>query len=145
MGAEVPQPNTTTKLTNLDDRIQQPVQYRRIGASESLWITQNVDRATGPTAMHWAQINVSGGTIDNTPVQQQIYAPDATLWRWMGSLAVDNQGNMALGYSTSNGRRPISRASRTRDGSRADPLNTLPQTEVQMVAGAGSQNNDLRW
>jgi hypothetical protein len=142
MGSVVPQPNTTNKLDNLGDRIMQKVQYRKIGGAESLWVTHNVGTATGPTAMQWAQINVAGGTIVTTPMQQQIYAPDTTLWRWMGSLAVDNQGNMALGYSTSNGTSPNFPSIAYSGRLASDPLNTLPQTEVQLFVGAGSQTNN---
>jgi hypothetical protein len=141
MGAEVPQPNTAIKLDNIDDRIMQKVQYRKIGGAESLWVTHNVDTASGPTAMQWAQINVTGGTIATAPVQQQIYAPDTTLWRWMGSVAVDGQGNMALGYSTSGATSPRFPSIAYSGRLATDPLNTLPQTEVQLIAGAGSQMN----
>ena len=142
IGVVVPQPNTAVLLDNIDDRLMQRVIYRRIGATESLWITHNVDTPSGPTAMQWAQINVTGGTVGTTPVQQQIYAPDASLYRWMGSIAVDTQGNVALGYSTSNGTAPNFPSIAYSGRLATDPLNTLPQTEVQMVAGAGSQTNN---
>jgi len=141
-GNVVPQPNTTNMLDNIDDRIMQKVQYRRIGGAESLWVTHNVDTPSGTTAMQWAQIDVTGGTIAPTPVQQQIYAPDTTLNRWMGSLAVDQQGNMALGYSTSNATSPNFPSIAYSGRLATDPPNTLPQTEVQLVAGAGSQTNN---
>jgi hypothetical protein len=148
LGNEVPEPNATRKLDNLDDRIMQKVQYRKVGGTESLWVTHNVDpcanvlcTARGPTAMQWAQIDVTGGTIVTTPVQQQIYAPDTTLYRWIGSLAVDSQGNMALGYSTSNGTVPNFPSIAYSGRLATDPPNTLPQTEVQLIAGAGSQKN----
>src|SRR4029077_20547945 len=93
----IPQPNTFNRLDTVDDRLMQKVQYRRVGATESLWVVHNVK--TGSTVKpQWAQIDVTGGVVAATPVQQQIYAPDATLNRWMGSLAADRQGNMALGY-----------------------------------------------
>src|SRR5205807_6313902 len=53
-------------------------------------------------ALPISQIDVTGGVIAPAPVQQQIYQPDATLNRWMGSIAADRLGNVALGYSTSN-------------------------------------------
>ncbi len=140
-GAIVPQPNTTHTLDMIDDRIMQKVQYRKIGPVESLWVTHPVGSAAGPTAMQWAQINVSGGTIATTPVQQQIYAPDTFLYRFMGSIATDNQGNMALGYTTSNGSAPNFPSIAYSGRLATDPLNTLPQTERQMIAGGGSQNN----
>ena len=57
----------------------------------------------------------------------------------MGSIAADKDGNVAIGYSTSNGVAPnfpsIAYAGRLA----TDPPNTLPQTETQLIAGGGSQ------
>src|ERR1700730_8228857 len=91
--------------------------------------------------MQGAQINVAGGTIATTPVQQGIHAPDTTLYRFMGSLAVDNQGNMALGYTTSNGTSPNFPSVAYAGRLATDALNTLPQTEVELIHGNGSQDN----
>ena len=140
-GAIVPQPNAALKLDMIDDRIMQKVQYRKIAGVESLWVTHPVGTASGTTAMQWAQLDVTGGTIVTTPLQQQIHAPDATLYRFMGSLAVDRQGNMALGYTTSNGTAPNFPSIAYSGRLATDPPNTLPQTEVQLVAGGGSQKN----
>jgi hypothetical protein len=142
-GDVVPQPGTTIKLDGLGDRLMQEVQYRKVGAAESLWVVHNVMTSSASTVrLQWAQIDITNGAISTTPVQEQIYAPDTTLNRWMGSLAVDSQGNMALGYSTANDTVPnypsIAYAGRLS----TDPLNTLPQTEVQLVAGAASQTNN---
>ncbi|MEW6129645.1 MAG: C25 family cysteine peptidase [Acidobacteriota bacterium] len=138
----VPQPNTTNTLDTVGDRIMQKVQYRRVGSAESLWVVHNVNVSGSTNRIQWAQINVTGGTIVTTSVQQQIYAPDTTLHRWMGSIAADNQGNMAVGYSTSNGTSPNFPSIAYSGRLAGDPLNTLPQTEVQLVAGAGSQTNN---
>jgi hypothetical protein len=147
--AIVPQPVVTVTLDTVDDRLMQKVQYRRVGITESLWVALNVCRTgttfgpcTANTGMLWAQLNVTGGTIAASPAQQQKYAPDTTLYRWMGSLAVDHVGDMALGYSTSNGQAPnypsIAYAGRLV----GDTPNLLPQTEVQLIAGLGSQSNN---
>jgi hypothetical protein len=142
-GAIVPQPNTSNLLDAIDDRLMPRVQYRKAGSTESLWVTHNVQ--TSPVTMQWAQLNVTGGVISTTPAQQQIYSPDTALHRWMGSIAADVQGNVALGYSTSNGTSPnfpsIAYAGRLA----GDPANTLPQTEAQLIAGGGSQMASTRW
>src|SRR5207244_12894157 len=85
---------------------RQQVQYRKVGSAESWWVVHSVQNSGATNRPQWAQINVTGGTIATTPVQQQIYGPDTTLHRWMGSIAADIQGNVALGYSTSNGTSP---------------------------------------
>ena len=140
----VPQPGTAQQLDTLQDRIMQKVQYRRIGTAESLWVVHTVgDGSSSPAQPQWAQLDVSGGTIAAAPVQEQIYAPDATLSRWMGSLAVDAQGNMAVGYSTSSSAAfpGIAYSGRLHD----DAPNQLPQTEAVLQAGAGSQTTYGRW
>ena len=146
----VAQKSTTNTLDSLGDRVMQKVQYRKIGSAESLWVvhttcgaTQDANgecaTSTTTTKPQWSQINVTNKVISTTPVQQQIYAPDTTLYRWLGSLAVDAQGNMALGYSTSSATAFPSIAYSGRLV--GDTLNQLPQTETVLQAGAGSQVN----
>ena len=140
----VPQQNTTNLLDPLEDRVMQKVQYRKVGSAESLWVVHTTGGgSTTPAQPQWAQINVTNKTIATTPVQQQIYAPDNILHRWMGSLAVDASGNMALGYSTSSSSTfpGIAYAGRLI----TDPMNLLPQTEVVMQGGGGSQTTYSRW
>jgi hypothetical protein len=141
-GSFIPQPGTTNQLDSLEDRIMQKVQYRKVGTAESLWVVHTVQSSSSsPAAPQWAQIDVSGGTISTTPVQQQIYTPDTSIDRWMPSIAVDSQGNVAMGYSTSNGTSPNYPSIAYSGRLIGDPLNQLPQSEVQLIAGAGSQTN----
>jgi hypothetical protein len=58
----------------------------------------------------------------------------------MGSVAVDRQGNMAVGYSTSNATAPNYPSLAYSGRLAGDPANQLPQTERQLAAGVGSQN-----
>ncbi len=144
-GDIVPQPNTSNLLDSLGFRLMQKVPYRRIGNAESLWVTHTVlSGAKGSTsAPHWAQLDVTGGVIATTLVQQQVYVPDGALHRWMPSLAVDGQGNMAIGYSTSNGTSPDFPSIAYSGRLAGDPLNNLPETERQLIAGSGSQTNSV--
>ncbi len=141
-GTGVPQPNTTGTLDPLFDRMMQKVQYRKVGSTESLWVVHTVQNSGATERPQWAQIDVTGGKINPTPVQQQIYGPDSTLYRWMPSIAADRDGNVALAYSTSNGTSPNFPSIAYSGRLAGDPLNTLPQTETQLVAGNGSQTNN---
>jgi hypothetical protein len=142
-GNIVPQPSPATSSNNLDslgDRIMQKVQYRRVGGAESLWVTHTFrGSSSGPSGSQWAQINVAGGAIGTTPVQQQKYDPADGIYRWMSSIAADKDGNVALGYSTSSTTNfpSISYSGRLAN----DTPNMLPQSETQLVAGNGSQIN----
>ena len=136
---DVPQPNASG-VQSIGERLMQKAQYRKVGVVESLWVTHSVQANSSSTVRpQWAQIDVTGGSIRPTAVQQQIYAPDTTLNRWLPSVAVDHVGNMAIGYSTSNASvfPSIAYAGRLS----TDPLNQLSQGEVQLVAGGGSQRN----
>jgi hypothetical protein len=141
-GTRVPQPNTTNTLDTLFDRMMQKVQYRKVGTTESLWVVHDSQNSGATNRPQWAQINVTGGTIVTTPVQQQIYGPDTTIHRWMPSIAADIQGNVALGYSTSNATSPNFPSIKYSGRLAGDPLNTLPQTETTLVAGVDSQSGN---
>jgi hypothetical protein len=136
-------PTPANALDSLFDRVMMQLQYSNIGGSESLWVNHTVHccGAGTPMAIQWAQLNVTGGTVAATPVQQQIYpSVSDTLHRWMGSLAVDQNGDMALGYSIANATtNPDIRYAGRLVG---DTLSTLPQTETTMLSGValGSQS-----
>ena len=90
------------------------------------------------TSPRWYQINVTGGTVVTSgPVQQSTWAPDATVARWMPSLAVDKDGNMAIGYSASSS--ALFPAIRYAGRLFTDPANTLGQTETSLIEGTASQ------
>jgi len=151
-------PGTVTSpanaLDSLSERLMMQAQYTNIGGAESVWVNHTVSCCGGSTlaGIQWAQLDVTGGNIATTPVQQQIYpAASGGLHRWMGSLAVDKTGDMALGYSVSNSTtNPDIRYAGRLVG---DPLGTLPQTEKSMLAGVtrGTQSGKcgptkcIRW
>src|SRR6266446_5396003 len=135
IGAADPVPEPFGNDTDtLADRAMMQNQYRNIGGVESLWVNHTTGTPSGstPTGIQWAQINVTGGTINTTPVQQQIFnnGPDG-LNRFMGSLAVDRVGNMAVGYTASSS--TVAPDIRYAGRLSTDPANTLPQTEVTML------------
>ena len=142
-GACIVQPGTRQRLDSLGDRLMQKVQYRRVGGVESLWVTHTFRSSlSGPTGSQWAQIDVTGGSIAAAPLQQQLYNPGDGIYRWMSSIAADNNGNVALGYSTSNATSPNFPSIKYAGRLVGDPADTMPQGEAQLVAGNGSQTNN---
>ena len=144
----VPQNVTSATLDTLGDRLMSPLVYQNLGGTESLYVSHTVNNnqnSTGPTGIRWYQFNITGSTIPATAVQQQTFTNGADLlWRWMPSIAVDGQGNMAIAYSTSSSTsEPSIRYAGRLAG---DPLNTLAQGEAVMQAGGGHQTTTLgRW
>ncbi len=142
----IPQPGTATMLDILSYR-QRPLwrlAYRNYGTHESLVTNQAVEAAPSVAGVRWYEIRDPNGT----PViyQQGTYAPGISdgIHRWMGSIAMDAGGNMALGYSASNGTTTYPSSWYT--GRLAgDPLGTLPQGEGSIINGTGSQTGSNRW
>jgi hypothetical protein len=62
----------------------------------------------------------------------------------MGSVAMDNAGNMALGYSASDGTSTYPSSWYT-GRLASDPLGTMPQGEGSFIDGTGSQTASQRW
>ena len=144
----VPQQGTSATLDTLGDKIMTPVAYQNRSGTESLWASQTVCtdlNCAGPTAIRWYQFDVTGGTFPATPAQQQSWTNGGDgLWRWMPSIAVDQDGNAAIGYSTSG----VSIFPSIRYAGRlaGDPLNNLGQGEAIMTNGGGSQTSGSgRW
>src|SRR5260370_37724416 len=62
----------------------------------------------------------------------------------MGSMAMDQAGAIALGYSVSSS--DVSPSIRYTGRLAGDPIGTLPQGEATLIAGSGSQTSSFnRW
>ena len=127
-----------------------PLIYQNIGGVESIYADQTILLATdatltGPTAVRWYQFNMTGNTIPATPTQQQDWNNGADgLFRWMPSINVDWQGNVAIGYSTSS--TTLNPEIRYAGRLAGDPPNDMAQGEATLITSGGHQtNNPGRW
>ncbi|MEO7273289.1 MAG: hypothetical protein ABIX28_14705 [Vicinamibacterales bacterium] len=128
-------------LDSLADRLMYRAAYRNFGDHEALVVNHAVT-AGSSVGVRWYEIrNLSTGTP--AAFQASTYAPDAT-YRWMGSIAMDKNGNMALGYSaSSNSIVPQIRFTGRLAG---DAQNQMTQSEGTIIAGTGAQLSGLsRW
>jgi hypothetical protein len=142
----VPQQGTSQLLDTLGDKIMTPLVYQNFGGTESLWADQTVvlNFPNGPTAVRWYQFDVTGGTFPANPVQQQDWTNDNDgVWRFMPSVAVDQSGNTAIGYSVSSS--SIFPGIRYAGRLVTDPPGNLGQGEATMFDGTGNQSGLSRW
>jgi hypothetical protein len=143
----VPQSGTTDRIDTLGDRMMTPVVYQNLGGTESLWAdyTTIQNFPNGPTTVRWYQFDVTGGSFPATPVQQQDWSNGGdTLFRFMPSIAVDDAGNAAIGYSVSSG--TVHPGIRYAGRLAGDPPGDLGQGEATLFTGAGSQLDSFgRW
>ena len=150
-GTCIPQPGTNNKLDSLADRLMYRLVYRHFAdGHESLLVNHSVfisgNRNNQVTGVRWYELrNPTGGTMSTgTPVvyQQGTYSPDSTS-RWMGSIAMDKNGNIALGYSASSS--SVFPSLRYTGRAPTDTLGTMG-TETTLFAGPASQTGSLhRW
>ena len=142
MGACVSQPGTSQRLETLTAWPMFRAQYRNFGTREVLLLNHTVD-ATGQdrAGVRWYELRRQPGG-PWTIFQQATHSPDST-HRWMGSVAMDGAGNIALGYSVSSPQTfPGIRVATRRP---SDPAGTFGP-EVTVVNGGGSQTHPAaRW
>ncbi|HEU5438286.1 MAG TPA: hypothetical protein VFU88_03265 [Ktedonobacterales bacterium] len=144
-GACIPQPSTKQKLDSLADRLMFRLAYRHFSTGqESLLVNHSVfvsgNRRSQVDGERWYELRISNGTV--SLFQQGTFSPDATS-RWMGSIAMDGLGNIALGYSASSS--SVFPSIRITGRVPSDPLGTM-EAETVLKAGSGSQLSNLnRW
>lgn len=144
----IPQPGITNPDQYLDilSYRQRPtwrLAYRNFKGYETLVTNQSVEALPGIAGVRWYEIRRLNGTY--SLYQQGTYAPNDGVHRWMGSVAMDKVGNIALGYSVSNatdvfpGIRYTARLS-------GDPLGLMTLSEGTIINGSGVQTTtNSRW
>jgi hypothetical protein len=144
----IPQPGITNPDQYLDilsyrQRPTYRLAYRNFGKYESLVTNQSVEAAPGVAGVRWYELRRVGGVY--SLFQQGTYAPSDGVHRWMGSIAQDRKGNMALGYSVSNGV-DVYPGIRYTGRLAGDPLGQMTLGEGTVIAGSGVQRTiNSRW
>jgi hypothetical protein len=134
-GQCVPQPAPGATLESLGDRLMYRLAYRNFQTHEALVTNHSIS-----TGARWYELRDPNGTV--TVYQTGTFAPDAST-RWMGSIAMDQSSDIALGYSVSSS--TLFPAIRYTGREPGDPLGIL-QAEATIFAGLGSQSLGLhRW
>ncbi|HEY4903796.1 MAG TPA: choice-of-anchor D domain-containing protein [Candidatus Sulfotelmatobacter sp.] len=133
----VPQLSTTQLLDGIGDRLMFRLAYRHFAdGHESLVATHSINT---PAVVRWYEVQNPG----TTPVvfQQSTFTPDSS-YRWMGSIAMDQSGDIALGYSVSSS--SMYPAIRYTTRLQSDPLNTM-DAENSIIEGPAAQVGSNRW
>ncbi len=140
--AQVPQPGTRQKLDLLHARIMYRPYFRHFNDHESLLVTRTVNDG-GVTAIRWYEFRKVGN--GNWTIHQQgTYSPGDGLWRWMPSIAMNENGDITIAYSVSDGnnKHPSIRAvARYSD----DNLGQMTTNEIELFTGNASQTGTSRW
>ena len=135
----IPQPGTTQTLDAIGGQLMFRLQYRNFGAYSTL-VANHTVTASARAAIRWYELRKE--TNDWSVYQQGTWQPDND-YRWMGSIAMNANGNIALGYSVSSSTTfpSIRYTGRTANA----PLGTFNMPEVSIVEGTKSQTGLNRW
>src|ERR1043166_1851389 len=132
----IPQSGTAQQLAGIGDRLMFRLAYRHLGDHESLVANHSVT-AGGTVGVRWYELRLDAATRNASIFQQGTYAPNDGNYRWMGSIAMDQAGDIGLGYSISSGAMPP--GIRYTGRLPGDPAGAMVQGEGTIIAGGGSQ------
>ena len=160
----IPQPRTTATLDALSNRPMMQLKYRNFGSFQTLLFNQTIDvrgsiseitPAREVAGIRWYELRKLG--INWSIQQESTFAPQPLgissegqlLHRWMGSAAMDKNGNIALGYSVTNSDHgnPVYPGIRYSGRYADDPPGLLLEPERTILDGVNSQTGSLglRW
>ena len=138
-GVCVEQPSGGTLLDSLGDRLMYRAAYRNFGTHESVVLSHSVQAAES-TGIRWYELRSPAASP--FIFQQGTFAPNE-LFRWMPSIAMDHDGDIAVGYSVS-GRRVFPSVRYT--GRKSMQPKGQMSAEAAIVKGAGVKfSRDTGW
>lgn len=127
-------------VDSVGDRLEPRLAYRNFGTYGSFLVSHTIQVGTGTnqqTGVRWYELRGSGTP---TIYQSGKVTNGTTLYRFTPSIAQDNVGNAAVGYSVS--------SSGVHPGIRASywnlPSKTVP-TEINIKTGVGDEENSDLW
>jgi Secretion system C-terminal sorting domain/SprB repeat len=134
------QPGTTTTLMPIREMMMYRVQYRRFPTHESIVLNFVTDVGSDRGGIRWCELRKTTGSW--LLYQEGTFAPADGLNRWMGSIAQDKHGNIALGYAVGSSTKFPSLRITGRKAS--DPLGQMTEPETEVATGTNSSTSN-RW
>ncbi len=133
----IPQKGTTRLAEALADRLMFRLQFRKFSDHWSMVCNHTVSAGSNLAGVRWYELRKTTGLW--SIYQQSTYSLSDGNSRWMGSVAMDTAGNMALGYSisSSNMYPAIKYTGRLKN----DSLNAMDISEKAIFYGTGSNTS----
>ena len=127
----------TLSLDALGDRLMFRNQYRKFGSYETFVTCHSVNSGSGVAGIRWYEYRKTGSTF--SLYQQSTFAPGDGKSRWMGSVAMNANGDIGLAYSVSSSTMYPSIWFTGRKAS--DPLNQMTVAEGVIQTGTVSMTS----
>jgi hypothetical protein len=140
----IAQYGTAQELDAIPQVIMNAPQYRNFGTYQTIVCCHTVDvDATDHAGIRWYELRKTTGSWSIR--QQATYAPDGHS-RWMGSIMLNGDNELALGYSISSSSiYPGIRYCGQSSDAYAEGLGVMDISESIIQDGAGSQTGAERW
>jgi len=132
----ISQKGSTVKLDPIPDRLMCRLQFRRFPDHQSMVVNHTVGGENSLAGIRWYELKRT--TDDWSIYQQSTYAPDSNS-RWMGSMAMDSAGNIALGFSVSG--TDLYPSIRYTGRMKNDPPGQMTIAEQSIIEGGGAQTH----
>jgi hypothetical protein len=140
----VKQPGTIYQLDTLGDRLMYRLAHFNELGTQHFIVTHNVNNTTA-VAVRWYEFRAQGLGTTSLSLYQSGQTPDDGEFRWMGSGAMDQAGDIAIGYSRSSAAAGDYPSIYYAGQTAGDPLGTT-ETEALIKQGSGSQTDTQdRW
>lgn len=133
---DITQPGTTTKLDGIGGCLMFRAQWKTWGGYNTVVLNWAVQVSASQRGIFWCELRQNQTTDAWSIYQQGIYAPGTDNY-WMGSIAMNNSGDIGLSYAKAGASTFMSLGYTGRLAS--DPLNTMPISETIAVAGTSAQ------
>jgi len=142
---DIAQPGTTAKLDGIGGVFTYRAQYRRWTGYNTVVLNCGVivNAATAQRSIRWYELRQNSTTNEWSIYQQSTFAPD-NLNRWVGSIAMDDNGSIGLAYAVS-GSEGVYPGIRYTGRLATDTLNQMTFTEQIVVEGNSSQTSNNRF
>jgi PKD repeat protein len=137
----IPQPGTTQKLDGISTVLMYRAQYRNFNGTQKIVCNHTIAESSTESAIRWYELTNTGSGWSIS--QQGTYNPD-TKSRWNASIAMNSLGQIAMGYSISDGTSTYPGIRYTGQTTNA-PSGVMDVAETTIWTGAYSQKSYNRW
>ena len=142
---DVSQPTPSTqKLDGIGGVCTYRAQWRKWFGYNSVVLNWGVKISATQRSIKWVELHQDQTTLAWTLYQQGTYTPDSKT-RWVGSIAMDDNGSIALCYARSSATAGDYVSLAYTGRRRSDPLNVMTYAETTAIAGTGSQSGVNRF
>lgn len=136
---EIPQPNTSQKIDGITGVVSYMCNYWNYGSHNAATLNFNVDVNNDDTILGIRWFELREDTGDWSIYQEGTYAPNDGIYRFMGSMSLDINGNIGMGFIVGNSTTHPSLRYTGRFAN--DPLGEMTIAEETIIDGEGSRTS----